>query len=281
MAYLPTGKGNYTNNPIAFAPDSFDSLVVWYDSNSAVKSNGNLLSWSDKTLYSNTIIPGTSRTVSNYNFSNSYYTNQRTLEFKYPNSGSAAVGAGATIFTVWNPFAALAATSNLTQNLVSIFVDNMANPRDSGSNFCVGITGGSTLSNFSIFTSDLLGLSASTYETLTFNSYTGSPQIINAICFNSNYLGSGNYSRGYVNGTCVSSNNTPIILTNSQQFFNIFIGDSNYLNSVTSNHGGASYIYETLVYNTVLSPAQISQVNNYLKTQNGTAALANGGNFTY
>jgi len=280
MAYLPTGKGDYTNPPIAFAPDSFDGLVVWYDSNSAVKSNGNLLSWSDKTLYSNTIIPGTTRNVSNYNFSNSYYTNQHTLEFKYPNSGSAAVGAGATIFTVWKPFAALATTSNLSQNLVSVFVDNMANPGDFGSNFSVGITGGSTLSNFSIFTSDLSVLSGSTYKTLTFSSYTSQSQIINAICFNSNYLGTG-YSRGYLNGACVSSNTVPITLTNNQKFFNVFIGDSNYFNSVTSNHGGASYIYETLVYNTVLSPAQISQVNKYLQAKNGTAALANGGNFTY
>ena len=59
MAYLPTGKGDYTNPPIAFAPDSFDGLVVWYDSNSAViQGPSNIItSWNDKTPYGNTIYP--------------------------------------------------------------------------------------------------------------------------------------------------------------------------------------------------------------------------------
>jgi hypothetical protein len=40
-------------------------------------------------------------------------------------------------------------------------------------------------------------------------------------------------------------------------------------------------LYEVLVYNRVLTQTEISSVNRYLSGKNGTAALANSGNFQY
>lgn len=222
----------------------------------------------------------TSALLQNFDFYNITCTNQRTLEFKYPNTTNCPKS-GATIFTVWKPAASQFTDVNLMQNLVSAFVDNMVTPGNFGANFSVGVVGAGTLTNFYIGTSDLSTNSNNTYTTLSLGSYTTQPNIINAICFNSNYLGTG-YSRGYLNGVCVSSNTTPITLTNNQNFFNVYLGDvAAYINCNTGAHAGSNYIFETLVYNTVLSPAQISLVNQYLANKNGTAALANGGVFNY
>ena len=237
--------------------------------------------YSQSFLYTMKVVYPTSVILNNFDFFNITCTNQQTLEFKYPNCTNYP-NSGITIFTVWKPALSQFTDINLTQNIVSIFVDNMVTPGDFGANFSVGVVGGVNLKNFYIGTSDLSTNSNNTYKTLSLADYTQKPHIINAICFNSNYLGTGNYSRGYIDGACVSSNTTPITLTNNQNFFNVYLGDvAAYINCNTGGHGGSSFIIETLVYNTVLTTAQISLVNQYLVAKNGAAALANGGVFSY
>ena len=227
-------------------------------------------------LYSLSSSNATSFLLSNFDFYNIYCKNSHTMEYKNANTG-------ATIFTVWKPATNVAFDINLTQNLVTLFSDNITIPTDFGSNFSLGIIGTNNISNFYIGCSDLSGNSGNTCNVLTFSSYAGSgspTNIINAICFNSNYAGS--YSRTYLNGICVCSNSTPISLTSSVAYLNLFLGDTApYTNPYTGTHGGSSYIYEIIVYNTVLSPGQISLVNQYLANKNNTTTLANNGVFSY
>ena len=277
MAYLPTGKGIYTNTPVSFTPDSYDGLVAWYDSNSAIyNGSGIMTSWSDKTLYANHLYPSTNCNVSNYIFNGSYLRNSRTVEFKYPN-------AGATLFAVWKPTTVNPANPNLTQNIISMFEDFMPYPSVSGSNFSVGIVADAVGSQFYIGTSDLSTNTSNSYNYINNTLAFSNVNIINAVCFTSNYglnggypfLTLNSYSRGYFNGTCTSSSSIPITLTNSISNFNIFVGDSNYTNTNTGNHGGSSYLYEILIYNSVLSAGQINTINQYLSVKYNTPTPCN------
>jgi len=263
------------NAPIAFSPSNVDGLIAWYDSNSAVNDiYGNLVSWNDKTRYSNTLFP--TGLINGYDFSGNYCYNTNIPELKYPNTG-------ATIFTVWQPVQPLFIDQNQIQELISIFTDSLTNPGNGNANFSVGI-GTTSLSNFQLYASylsDMANVIMPNYDlsNIYIGDYLGK-NIINAICFNTPINES--YSTAYLNGTCVGSNTSnPIILTNDQSYFNIFIGDSNYIDNDGITHSGSSYIFETLIYNRVLSPSDISQINKYLQAKNGTAALANGGNFSY
>ena len=264
-----SGYGSYTFPPAAFAPDQIDSLVAWYDSNSAVFSNGYAVRWNDKSLYSNTLFVGGGTGFSNnFFFSNTYMTNN--IEFKYPS-------AGATIFIVWKS-GSNGPTFPDNHNLVSIFTSNFQNPGYYNSNFTVARFSLDATTNFFIQTSDTSNIS--TYSNiLATSNYNSSLHIINGICFTSNFNSS--YSRAYVDGSNNSSNSNRITLSSNLKDFKLIIGDANYSLPSGIRHEITEYIYEVLVYNTALSQSQISQINNYLKVKNNTATLANSGNFTY
>jgi hypothetical protein len=266
------------NAPIAFSPSNVDGLIAWYDVGTAVNNiSGDLQIWNDKTRYSNTLFP--TGPINNFDFSGNYCYNTNIPELKYPNTG-------ATIFTIWDLSGVLDLSSKSIQTLTSIFTDSLTNPGNGNANFSVGF-GTTSLNTFQLYASYLTDISNvimsnSDLSNVNINDYPGI-NIINAICFNQTNLDlPGVYSTVYLNGLCIGSNTVnPIILTNDPSYFNIFIGDSNYIDNNGITHSGSSYIYETLIYNRVLSPAQISQVNQYLAAKNGTAALANGGNFSY
>jgi hypothetical protein len=262
-----TSYGAYTNAPASFAPDQIDSLIGWYDSNSAVFSGGYAMRWNDKSEYSNTLYPGTTRGFSNnFYFSNVFMTNN--IEFKYRS-------AGATVFIVWKS-GSNGPTVPDNHNLVNIFTSNFKNPGYFTSNFTVARYSVRGTSNFFIQTSGLSNFS--TYSNiLAHNNYNSGLHIINGICFTSNF---NNSSRAYVNGTVNSSNSNRIILSSNINNFKLTIGD-NFYTLAGMTHEIREFIYEVLVYNSVLSQSQISQVNRYLQAKNGTAALANSGNFTY
>ena len=137
-------------------------------------------------------------------------------------------------------------------------------------------------SNFIINTYDLLNNYATYSKQLNVFSYTGK-QILNAICFNSNFNGS--YSRAYINGSNVSCNSHLINISSDINTYNLWLGDQtiNNIGPDGVNHftSGTYSIFEVLVYNRVLSESETSSVNRYLAAKNSTTALANSGNFQY
>jgi len=143
----------------------------------------NLLSFNLTSIYTN---------INNYLFDNIYCYTTRP-EFRLP-------PIGATIFAVWKPPYSLFVSRNLTQNLVTIFTDNIITPGNYSEHFTLSLVGSNNLSNFYIRVSDPSNTtSSSSYTSLTLDNYTDK-NIINAICFNSNYLSQGSYARAYING---------------------------------------------------------------------------------
>lgn len=270
MSSIPTGFGCYTLPP-SFSPDSIDTLIAWYDSNSAqFNETGIMTNWVDKSGFLNSVTNfQTGSSASNYDFTQRYGSTYTDMKFS---------NAGATIFAVCS---LKNLVGNRVNNLVSIFTSNINSPGYDKSNFTVSIYADNTGNNFFAQTYDLSN--RSTYSNnLASNTFTFPNRfIVNGICFNTNVGGS--FSRSYINGSINSCNSNPIILSQKLSDFRLFIGDfttaSVGFDGMT--HIGNHHIYEVLIYNTVLSQTQISQINQYLQAKNGTAALANSGNFTY
>ena len=273
-----SGKGCFTDLPSAFLP-SKNGLVAWYDSNSALFSGGSLTSWRDRNEYENNLIPGGAFAISpNFNFrSNILFKNN--IEFQLQNTG-------ASIFIVCSFCNNTFGTLPSANNMVTIFSSNYrSTTQPANSAFSVSLFNYSgTGTNFIINTYDLLNNYVTFSNQLTVGSYTGK-QIINAICFNSNF--SGSFSRAYVNGSIVSCNSRIINLSSDINTFNLWLGDfptgtgspgPDGINHISS---GSYSMFEVLVYNRVLSQSEISSVNQYLAAKNSTTALANSGNFQY
>jgi hypothetical protein len=170
--------------------------------------------------------------------------------------------------------------------MVTIFSSNYRAAQPSNAAFSVSMFNYSATSrsNFIINTYDLLSNYATYSNQLSVLSYTGK-QILNAICFNSNF--SGSFSRAYVNGLNVSCNSRLINISSDINTYNLWLGDwpigtgSPGPDGVNHVSSGSYSMFEVLVYNRVLSQSEISSVNQYLAAKNSTTALANSGNFQY
>jgi hypothetical protein len=209
--------------------------------------------------------------VSNYIFNNIYCYNTAQIEFQRHSTG-------ATLFAVWNKPNTFANTTGI-QNIVTIFTDVLSNATNLRSNFSLSIYN-TTLSNFFINTNDLKYNSTHS-SSLNITSYSNTPNILTAICFNSPQSDN-SYSKGYINGFINSSNSNAITITNDRKYLNIFIGDDIlYTDTNGILHSGYSYIYDVLIYNKVLTTSEISKVHRYLQATYNTPTLANGGNFQY
>lgn len=277
-----SGKGCFTDPPSAFLP-SKNGLVAWYDTNSAVFSGGSLTSWRDRNEYENNLIPEEGYSItSNFNFTNNLF--KYGIEFQMQTTG-------ASIFIVCsfcnNPVADQFFPLPTTNNMVTIFSSNyLSTTQPANSAFSVSMFNYSATSrsNFIINTYDLFSNYVTFSNQLTVGSYTGK-QIINAICFNSNF--SGSFSRAYVNGSIVSCNSHVINLSSDINTFNLWLGDtpvpvnSSEREIVVHVASGSYSMFEVLVYNRVLSQSETSSVNRYLAAKNSTTALANSGNFQY
>jgi len=273
-----SGKGCFTDPPVAFQP-SKDGLVAWYDSNSAVFSGTSLSSWKDRNEYENNLISeGDLPITSNFNFNlNNLF--KYGIEFQKQTTG-------ASIFIVCSFCNNIAYAGNIiANNMVTIFSSNYRAAQPSNAAFSVSMFNYSATSrsNFIINTYDLLNNYATYSNQLSVLSYTGK-QILNAICFNSNFNGS--YSRAYINGSNVSCNSSLINISSDINTYNLWLGDQprnvNYgPDGVRHLTSGTYSMFEVLVYNRVLSQSEISSVNRYLAAKNSTTALANSGNFQY
>jgi len=208
--------------------------------------------------------------VSNYIFNNIYCYNTAQIEFQRHSTG-------ATLFAVWKPNTFVNTTG--IQNIVTIFTDVLSNATNLRSNFSLSIYN-TTLSNFFINTNDLKCNSTQS-NSLNITSYSNTPNILTAICFNSPQSDN-SYSKGYINGFINSSNSNAITITNDRKYLNIFIGDDiQYTDTNGILHSVNSYIYDILIYNKVLTTSEISKVHRYLQATYNTPTLANGGNFQY
>jgi hypothetical protein len=270
-------KGCFTDPPVAFQP-SKNGLVAWYDTNSAVFSGGSLTSWRDRNEYENNLIPGGEFPISpNFNFrSNILY--KSNIEFQLQNTG-------ASIFIVCSFCNNTFGTPPSANNMVTIFSSNYRAAQPAGKAFSVSMFNYSgTETDFIINTYDLLNSYATFSNELDVGSYTGK-QIVNAICFNSNFNGS--YSRAYINGSNVSCNSSLINISSDINTYNLWLGDwptgtgSPGPDGVNHVSSGSYSMFEVLVYNRVLSESETSSVNRYLAAKNSTTALANSGNFQY
>ena len=273
-----SGKGCFTDPPSAFLP-SKDGLVAWYDSNSAVFSGNSLTSWRDRNEYENHLIPGGAFPISsNFNFRSNILF-KSGIEFQKENTG-------ASIFIVCSFCNNTFGDTPSANNMVTIFSsDYRSITQPPNLAFSVSLFNYSASRNdFIINTYDLLENYVTFSNQLTVGSYTGK-QIINAICFNTDFDGS--FSRAYVNGSVVSCNSYEIRISSRINSFNLWLGDwptgtgSNGPDGIKHINSGSYSMFEVLIYNRVLSQSEISSVNKYLSEKNNTTALANSGNFQY
>jgi hypothetical protein len=224
----------------------------------------------------NLTVEGSQPLRSNLNF-NSNILYKYGIEFQSPSTG-------VSIFVVCSFCNSTSPTLPSANNMVTIFSSNYRSAQPAQSAFSVSLFNySSSRSNFIINTYDLSNYVTFSNQLLV-NNYTGR-QIVNALCFNSNF--GGTFSRAYVNGTNVSCNTNPINISSDINTFNVWLGDWTLGTNNTGPDGihhlnsGSYSIHEVLIYNRVLTESEISSVNQYLVSKNSTAALANSGNFQY
>jgi len=253
-----------------FTPLSIDSLIGWYDINSAIfNPDCNLIKWNDKGYFKNDLIPSVNTITNSFLFNNALLTNSTKLDLQF-------LASGATLFIV----ADLSDNEFDASNYVSFFTDSIQTPSRLN-NLTVGLGGFPKTKYLSIN-----DLSNKEYDYRNYYLPKYSKNIINAICFNTLIQNAqapqiAFYSAGYINNTLYTESCNPKTISTNPLDFNIFVGDTcNYnIGPDGKKHGISNHIYEMILYNSVLSESSINNVNTYLANKHRVSLT--GGNFNH
>lgn len=249
--------------PTSFSPSQVNGVVGWYDSNSFI---GN--SWSDRTLFYNTLTANKSETNVGLGVP---FRGDIAFSNNYISFGSQT--AGCSIFIVCS--LDTSQTADSINNLVTLFGNKSIT--NSNANITLGYTVNSSAQTFNICTYDgVTNYSAPVYSNISFNSITNSNILLSAFVFTN----SATYSSAYFNNILASTTTQPIILNPNSNNRAIQIGEFDRVDINNCNHNLRCTIREILIYNKVLLASEVTYINQYLSIKNSITLNSNG-IFTY
>jgi hypothetical protein len=263
----------------SFSPKNYPGLITWYNASSAILNDASfIIGLRDKSGNNNTVISSNIAVARNpadplgIPYFINLHINTKPLEFTSELTGL-------TVFLVANNNTNTDPSDidiEEYQNYLTIFQNQSNKPIQIGINKTINANNNTNFNTIIIYSGE--------YGSINLLINPNTCNIINAICFNSNI----NIRNNDVSSAAIYQNGSVMYYIRSESIlrintnintFNITIGDDGTDDERTHKPLNSS-IYEIIIYNSVLSESDISDINKYLGDKYNIP-LTNEGNFTY